>query len=101
MMVQYEGEFVLTFPGCYHSGMNLGFNCAESVNFALEDWIPIGLKARPCSCVSDSVMIDVAALESLVASTHGGTLSIPAELGGADWINVHHPKSMSSYLFLF
>ncbi|KAF9913271.1 hypothetical protein EC991_000033 [Linnemannia zychae] len=58
-LVQHEGEFVLTFPFAYHSGYNLGFNCAESINFALDDWIPIGQKAESCRCISDAVQIDV------------------------------------------
>ncbi|KAF9897135.1 hypothetical protein BX616_006132, partial [Lobosporangium transversale] len=61
-LVQHEGEFVLTFPFAYHSGYNLGFNCAESINFALDDWIPIGRKAESCKCISDSVQIDVEAI---------------------------------------
>src|SRR5690554_3724993 len=51
-LVQHEGEFVLTFPFAYHSGYNLGFNCAESINFALNDWIPIGRKAESCKCIN-------------------------------------------------
>ncbi|CAG8548884.1 5235_t:CDS:10 [Ambispora leptoticha] len=59
-LVQHEGEFVITFPYGYHAGYNLDYNCAESVNFALDDWIPIGKKAGACRCQNDSVKIDVA-----------------------------------------
>ncbi|KAI0667355.1 hypothetical protein C8Q78DRAFT_1147524 [Trametes maxima] len=58
-LVQQQGEFVITFPRGYHAGFNLGFNCAESVNFALESWIDIGRKAKACGCVNFSVRIDV------------------------------------------
>ncbi|KAH9895782.1 hypothetical protein C8Q73DRAFT_689416 [Cubamyces lactineus] len=58
-LVQQAGEFVITFPRGYHAGFNLGFNCAESVNFALESWIDIGRKAKACGCVNFSVRIDV------------------------------------------
>ncbi|KAM5532458.1 hypothetical protein V8D89_013874 [Ganoderma adspersum] len=58
-LVQQSGEFVITFPRGYHAGFNLGFNCAESVNFALESWIDIGRKAKACGCVNFSVRIDV------------------------------------------
>ncbi|KAI0776874.1 hypothetical protein BD413DRAFT_610467 [Trametes elegans] len=58
-LVQHAGEFVITFPRGYHAGFNLGLNCAESVNFALESWIEIGKKAKACGCVNFSVRIDV------------------------------------------
>ncbi|KAF8804210.1 jumonji superfamily protein [Phlegmacium glaucopus] len=58
-LVQQSGEFVITFPRGYHAGFNLGLNCAESVNFALESWLDIGRRAKACECVSDSVRIDV------------------------------------------
>ncbi|CAG8620395.1 9559_t:CDS:10, partial [Scutellospora calospora] len=34
----------------------------ESVNFAFEDWIEIGIRAKSCACRPDSVRIDVRAL---------------------------------------
>ncbi|KAA1470781.1 JmjC-domain-containing protein [Dentipellis sp. KUC8613] len=58
-LVQNAGEFVITYPRGYHAGFNLGFNCAESVNFALESWLELGRKAKACQCISDSVRIDV------------------------------------------
>ncbi|ORX36366.1 hypothetical protein BD324DRAFT_591650 [Kockovaella imperatae] len=59
MMVHNQGEFVITFPRGYHAGFNLGFNCAESVNFALESWVDLGRRAKVCQCVSHSVRIDM------------------------------------------
>lgn len=58
-LVQHAGEFVITFPRGYHAGFNLGSNCAESVNFALDSWIELGKRARVCECITDSVRIDV------------------------------------------
>ncbi|XP_027929170.1 putative lysine-specific demethylase JMJ16 isoform X2 [Vigna unguiculata] len=37
--VQYPREFVLVFPGAYHSGFDCGFNCSEAVSFAPLEWL--------------------------------------------------------------
>ncbi|KAJ9094497.1 hypothetical protein QFC21_006037 [Naganishia friedmannii] len=58
-LVQKQGEFVITYPKGYHAGFNGGFNIAESINFALEDWIDIGRRAKVCKCESHSVVIDI------------------------------------------
>ncbi|KAJ3999361.1 jumonji superfamily protein [Lentinula boryana] len=58
-VVQHAGEFIITYPRGYHAGFNIGFNCAESVNFALKSWIDIGRVAKACRCIPDSVVIDV------------------------------------------
>ncbi|MBW0499567.1 hypothetical protein O181_039282 [Austropuccinia psidii MF-1] len=60
-VVHLPGEIILTYPYGYHSGFNMGYNCAESVNFANEDWVEKGKKARSCKCIDDSVTIDVEA----------------------------------------
>ena len=62
-LVHYEGEFVITFPYGYHSGYNIGYNCAESVNFATESWLEFGRIARKCNCEADNVWVDVAEIE--------------------------------------
>eukprot|EP00939_MAST-03C_sp_MAST-3C-sp1_P002788 g2788.t1 len=49
-IVCYEKELIVTFPRAYHCGFNVGFNVAESVNFATPRWIPFGAKAKHCSC---------------------------------------------------
>ncbi|KNC78407.1 hypothetical protein, variant 1, partial [Sphaeroforma arctica JP610] len=57
--VQRVGEFMITFPGGYHSGFNHGYNCAEATNFGSEMWVAIGMAAKACRCISDSVRIDM------------------------------------------
>ncbi|OXG39396.1 specific transcriptional repressor [Cryptococcus neoformans Th84] len=59
MLVHNQGEFVITYPRGYHAGFNMGFNCAESVNFALDSWVELGRRAKACNCVNHSVRIDV------------------------------------------
>lgn len=58
-MIQEEGEFMITFPGAYHAGFNLGLNVAEATNFATKSWIEIGRKAARCLCDPNTVNIDV------------------------------------------
>lgn len=58
-IVHRQREFIITFPYGYHAGFNYGYNLAESVNFALEEWLPIGKKAGKCLCIDDAVGIDV------------------------------------------
>ena len=58
-IVHREGQFMITFPYGYHSGFNYGYNCAESVNFALEEWLTYAQTAKKCNCEQDSVFIDI------------------------------------------
>ncbi|MED6110772.1 hypothetical protein PIB30_045873 [Stylosanthes scabra] len=48
--VQYPREFVLVFPGAYHSGFDCGFNCSQSVNFAPLEWLLHGLNVVELYC---------------------------------------------------
>lgn len=61
-IVHRQREFIITFPYGYHAGFNYGYNLAESVNFAIEEWLEIGKRAGKCMCVEDSVGIDVGKL---------------------------------------
>ncbi|GER29682.1 transcription factor [Striga asiatica] len=42
--VQNPMEFIVTFPGAYHTEFSCGFNFAETVRFAPFDWLPYGQK---------------------------------------------------------
>ncbi|MQM14238.1 hypothetical protein Taro_047168 [Colocasia esculenta] len=44
-LVQNAGEFVVTFPGSYHSGFSLGFNCGEAANIATPEWLRVAKEA--------------------------------------------------------
>ncbi|OMJ72336.1 hypothetical protein SteCoe_29255 [Stentor coeruleus] len=57
--VHNPGEFMVIFSKCYHMGFNAGFNCAEAVNFATENWIETGERVRRCLCDPDCVRIDM------------------------------------------
>lgn len=57
--LQNPGEFVITLAKGYHAGFNMGFNCAEAVNFATKSWINLGAKAKSCDCQSGSVKVDM------------------------------------------
>lgn len=44
-LVQYPGEFVVTFPRAYHIGFSHGFNCGEAANFGTSKWLTIAKEA--------------------------------------------------------
>lgn len=62
---QEPGEFIVLNAGAYHSGFSLGFNCAEAVNFAIKEWLPMGAIASRCTCkaLRDSVRISMDVFE--------------------------------------
>jgi jumonji domain-containing protein 2 len=57
---------VITMPGGYHFGINLGFNVAEATNFAVPEWVPKGREANICMCRPHSVHIDMDGFEALL-----------------------------------
>ena len=69
-VMQHPGEFVVTYPGSYHSGFNCGYNCAESCNFATEAWVEIGEDAGTCECVPDAVSLDMRIFGDLCTRCH-------------------------------
>lgn len=77
--IQRENEFIITFPGAYHAGFNHGFNCAESLNFAVESWVPRGLKANICNCKPDNVSINMDAFLHNYKVVTGNNLTINCE----------------------
>jgi len=49
-IVPVIGEMIMTFPGAFHFGFNLGDNLAEAANFASISWIDYGKTASFCNC---------------------------------------------------
>ena len=80
--VQREGEFVVTWPCSYHQGYNLGFNVAESVNFATEQWVEWGEQADVCQCRAHSVRIDVAEFRRKVERVNAVRAEMEGEQSG-------------------
>jgi hypothetical protein len=64
--VQYPGEAILTFPGSYHFGFNMGYNVAEATNFAVPEWLQFGQTAKVCLCRPDSVRIHMGRVQELL-----------------------------------
>ncbi|KAK4418404.1 putative lysine-specific demethylase [Sesamum alatum] len=59
--VQNHSEFVLIFPGAYHSEFSCGFNCSEAVCFAPFDWLPHGqdiVELYAAYCLKTSISHD-------------------------------------------
>jgi len=48
---QQPGEFIVLNAAAYHGGFNLGFNCAEAINFATQ--------VSVCVCVCARVRVRV------------------------------------------
>lgn len=44
-VVQEPGTFIVTMPKALHGGLSLGFNVAEAVNFATDNWFQYGREA--------------------------------------------------------
>ena len=63
-VVHRAGEYVISFPYAYHCGFNVALNCAESCNFASQNWVPYGLKVKACNCFEDSVKIKMSIFTS-------------------------------------
>ena len=60
-VLQKPGEFIVLNAAAYHGGFNMGFNCAEAVNFALEQWADVGRDCSVCECgaLPQSVQLDM------------------------------------------
>jgi hypothetical protein len=60
---------IVVFPGAYHSGINSGWNLAEAMNFATEDWIEEGKKYQPGNCenaFTEPIVLDLGLIEDTV-----------------------------------
>jgi len=44
-VIQYPGEYVVTFPRSFHGGFSMGPGIGEAVNFATHNWISFGADA--------------------------------------------------------
>lgn len=64
--IQRPGDAMITFPGGYHFGVNLGFNVAEATNFAVPEWVPKGYEAKVCMCRPSSVRINMHRFENML-----------------------------------
>ena len=96
--LQNPGEFVVTKCGAYHAGFNMGYNCAEAVNFALKNWVKFGRKAGYCKCHKDSVKIDMDFYEENVKKSEANIeLNIECiEKGGDKLIGKKTKRARSS-----
>lgn len=74
--IQYPGEFIITFPQCYHSGFNTGYNFNEAVNFTTDLWIEFGTRAiqdykfTRKKCVFDIYLLLESILKEFLVPNH-------------------------------
>lgn len=89
MQVKHNpGEFIVLNAGAYHAGFNQGFNCAEAVNFATEDWIPLGKKATRCCCKAlgkDAVRVDMTMFPAPLDSSSEDDNSLAGQRSSCSW----------------
>lgn len=65
---------MITYPGVYHCGFNWGFNIAEAVNFATQNWLSVFPKCDRCRCSADNVTINPHVFyNNLLKSSPGST----------------------------
>jgi len=90
VQVQRPGDAIITCPGAYHFGVNLGFNVAEATNFAIPEWIPKGREAKICMCKPHSVRIDVDRFARILARYERDTKNAVklgfSEIGYQQWV---------------
>jgi hypothetical protein len=82
---QEKGDMMVLFPGAYHSGINSGWNLAEAMNFATEDWIEEGRKYQPCDCENaptEPIVLDLDLIQDTVEEKKMGKGKAKAK-GGA------------------
>ena len=57
VVVQNPGEMIVTMPYAIHGGFNTGENCNVAVNMAAKSWLPYGLVAKTCACLTASAVM--------------------------------------------
>ena len=70
--IQRANEIIVVAPNAYHAGFNLGFNCAESVNFATPKWFKYGVKSVSCQCgvMENTVTFNVDKIVNIIKSKY-------------------------------
>jgi jumonji domain-containing protein 2 len=53
---QRPGDLMVTWPGVYHSGVNLGLNVNEAAAIGVKNWVNGGKQFNPCTCEGTLVM---------------------------------------------
>jgi jumonji domain-containing protein 2 len=66
--VQQKGDMIITYPGVYHSGINVGYNLNEAINFGTKQWVKEGMRYKGCNClgIENKVVLDMLEIETVL-----------------------------------
>jgi hypothetical protein len=62
---QKKGDMIITWPGVYDLGINIGWNLNEAVNFRTRNWLEEAKILQPCMCfgANSAIVLNLVEIE--------------------------------------